>query len=807
MKKKSSILSLVFASILFARLCVSCFVASVYVANNEASSADLLLSNIVNDTYSEVLVSSAKKQDGSVIDNSFKEFQNSFNDLHYNTVARTWENTRIANSDYNVIIDNAVVFETSASLESDEYNLMRLRSIEPEHTWSDLAQVPNGVFVGAKTLKNMASIDHKSYKIGDTFNVFSGPKAVSLVIVGIFEDELKIENNNKWKTFGYYLDNVAYSAALFVSPETMDKLPAASITSTFTKASKHNGSKYLSLRNYCENNSLELKVNAKATATESKEIDKRFNYVHEYYSSNNKVALSVLIIIGMVINFAVVFLLLFKSINSFEFAKPSRDLLYAILAVAVPFVFAVASIFIFKNAIATLAPCVSLKLCNNVSLSLLCITTLLIIFEIFLLKIRTFKRLSGDGTNCIIGVDDEQEINKLLANKDPNAPKKVVICTLNPFATNSASSLRDMQIAKMFKKNNYDVTFITFDNVDYKSKKISEYGEQISLKRFSNPTFIKKLLNHFDLSSDVASYLTENYKDIDAIVLTTCINEYATKMIYNHFKKYGTKFYLIADEKFTLDEFGKPTMMSKVNVKLNNYFIDQFTNPDFKIICISSYLEEIFKKRNMETIRIPFVFDDDFFTEKEKTSHVTTNFLYAGIPFNKDALSVCLEGFGLLSEEEIGNIKINLIGVDDNWVQSNVSSTAYSKIKPSLICYGVSEHDVVIDVLSKTDFTFLLRDPEKVFAKAGFPTKVTESLFNKTPVITNITSDLNDYLVDGKNALIVPSFSDKDFAVTVKKAMKLNKTELMNMFNESYKTAREKLSLKAYEESFNEFIK
>ena len=46
---------------------------------------------------------------------------------------------------------------------------------------------------------------------------------------------------------------------------------------------------------------------------------------------------------------------------------------------------------------------------------------------------------------------------------------------------------------------------------------------------------------------------------------------------------------------------------------------------------------------------------------------------------------------------------------------------------------------------------------------AGFPTKFVESITCGVPVITNDTSDLNEYAVDGRNAIILhcESFTDK----------------------------------------------
>lgn len=57
--------------------------------------------------------------------------------------------------------------------------------------------------------------------------------------------------------------------------------------------------------------------------------------------------------------------------------------------------------------------------------------------------------------------------------------------------------------------------------------------------------------------------------------------------------------------------------------------------------------------------------------------------------------------------------------------------------------------------IRNSDYTILLRD-SKTSTNAGFPTKISESISLGVPVITNITSDIDFYIKDGKNGIIVP---------------------------------------------------
>ena len=61
--------------------------------------------------------------------------------------------------------------------------------------------------------------------------------------------------------------------------------------------------------------------------------------------------------------------------------------------------------------------------------------------------------------------------------------------------------------------------------------------------------------------------------------------------------------------------------------------------------------------------------------------------------------------------------------------------------------------------IMNSDFTILLRD-SKVSTNAGFPTKVSESLALGVPVLSNITSDLCNYIIDGKNGFVLKDPND-----------------------------------------------
>jgi glycosyltransferase involved in cell wall biosynthesis len=83
-------------------------------------------------------------------------------------------------------------------------------------------------------------------------------------------------------------------------------------------------------------------------------------------------------------------------------------------------------------------------------------------------------------------------------------------------------------------------------------------------------------------------------------------------------------------------------------------------------------------------------------------------------------------------------------------------------------------------LIREATFSVLLREP-RVFAQAGFPTKVPESLAVGTPVICNITSDLHEYVRDGIEGILCRDQTADAFAAAVERVLLLRTDQLRAM--------------------------
>lgn len=149
-----------------------------------------------------------------------------------------------------------------------------------------------------------------------------------------------------------------------------------------------------------------------------------------------------------------------------------------------------------------------------------------------------------------------------------------------------------------------------------------------------------------------------------------------------------------------------------------------------------------------------------------------------------------------------------MIGVTEQQLVNicGVSLATIEKLGDSLQCLGRMTREEVLNNLQEADFTVLLRQGELRYAKAGFPTKVVESLASATPVICNLTSDLNMYIHDMQNGIIVQECSASEFCKAVKKAMGLSPVQKEKMYGFARKTAEEYFDYEQYKTEIEKLL-
>jgi glycosyltransferase involved in cell wall biosynthesis len=187
------------------------------------------------------------------------------------------------------------------------------------------------------------------------------------------------------------------------------------------------------------------------------------------------------------------------------------------------------------------------------------------------------------------------------------------------------------------------------------------------------------------------------------------------------------------------------------------------------VIAISSFLAKYYGRSGCQVIRIPPLVDLDAEKWKapEGNESDSLRLIYAGTPANKDLLGNTIRGV-LLLRGCARKVELHLVGVTEKEA-SRLSGCALTPSEGStakVICHGRIAQNEVPGMLSRADFSVLLR-PDMKYAHAGFATKVAESLSAGIPTIANATSDIAEYVRDGREGFIVQGCSPEALAATL----------------------------------------
>lgn len=381
--------------------------------------------------------------------------------------------------------------------------------------------------------------------------------------------------------------------------------------------------------------------------------------------------------------------------------------------------------------------------------------------------------------------------------------KRALILTYNRYPEGDAGAVRQLAFAKLLLELQFEPLIIgmgpaignqvkSYKNIKYTSFRNSGNNFFIKVKNFIgykgklkkflkiNPTF--DLILTVDLPLNAMMYIEKYAKNNNITLLHDSVEWYSPEEF-----KWGR----LSPEYFRKD--------------LKNRF---FFKKPWKIIAISSYLQKYFESKGLDVIRIPVVLDiQDIDIEKKKVNDKTL-IVYAGSPGKKDCFEKIIDAICLLNENQLDALEIRIIGVTEESFRKNleISNEKWENLKKVINCIGRISRDKVLLNLKEADYTILIRNPELRYSKAGFPTKVPESLASGTPVICNLTSDLGLYLKDGFNAVLIDENNAECIANVLKKVILDTSFFRREMQQNAFNTALHFFDYKIYKEEIEKII-
>lgn len=233
------------------------------------------------------------------------------------------------------------------------------------------------------------------------------------------------------------------------------------------------------------------------------------------------------------------------------------------------------------------------------------------------------------------------------------------------------------------------------------------------------------------------------------------------------------------------------SLLYRIIKYLNTLYLQAYLYPKSDgVIAISTYLSAYYERKGCKVVRIPPLVADvptDMHTKAEESCIPTV--VYAGMPFAlngkkikkgsyKDRLDLTVEYFAALKLE----YRLMIYGItQEEYLRVIPQHRQLLQSNSDRIFFlGKAENILVKQSIAKADFTVFLRNANRT-TTAGFPTKFAESIRLGTPVITTNTSDLAQYLEEGKNGFFVQLEQPESVVEALQKILLLPRETILNM--------------------------
>ena len=231
-----------------------------------------------------------------------------------------------------------------------------------------------------------------------------------------------------------------------------------------------------------------------------------------------------------------------------------------------------------------------------------------------------------------------------------------------------------------------------------------------------------------------------------------------------------------------------------------------------RVIAISSYLYDYFQSKGCLVTNIPIIYNHNHndVIYDENTLNVALSkdlkIIYAGSHLLMDNIPLLIQAIALVPENVRMRIKFTIYGLSESRIKSCVSEDDWNTAKDSLHIMGRRANSEVVRAYAQTDFSVLLRDPSLRVNKAGFPSKVVESMRMGVPVICNYSSDLHKYLNHKENSIIVDNLDASVVATLLQELVEMPYLERDRISRNARQTIYDKLDTKLFEDNFKYIV-
>lgn len=362
----------------------------------------------------------------------------------------------------------------------------------------------------------------------------------------------------------------------------------------------------------------------------------------------------------------------------------------------------------------------------------------------------------------------------------------------------NAAAQRVVSNAKVLRDLGYDVIFVGLSPELQDNKKIESTKsifENFIFYNYKYPNsvleWIKYLsnINHIKrfIDSSTVAIIAYNYPGLALLKLIKYLKNKNVKIIADCTEWYqpsGNFIYVVLK-------------------KLDSYLRMQVAHKKVDaLIAISNYLEKYYKQFNVKVVNVPPLVDlemNKWEDLKNNSNGLPIKLIYCGSPgTGKDKLDFLINVINSLIEKHEIDVEFIIVGLTAN--EYNKKYNESYNLNRRIIFKGRLPHIEALKFIAIADFQIFLRD-NNLINNAGFPTKLVESISCGTPVITNQSSNISDFLVNGKNGYLLKEEEIEDYSTQLLEIFK-NERNISCMNKYCYQSR-----LFHYKNYKNEFIK
>lgn len=227
------------------------------------------------------------------------------------------------------------------------------------------------------------------------------------------------------------------------------------------------------------------------------------------------------------------------------------------------------------------------------------------------------------------------------------------------------------------------------------------------------------------------------------------------------------------------------------------------------LIVISDYLFKFYKDKIKNLILLPPLVDIsmnkwNFADNREDNDKITL--VYAGSPGigGKDRLDKIINALVEIRKKIMIPFVFNILGLTkEEYLKLFQGAYLPENSNEFIFFKGRVSHTEVLNEINKAEYVVFIRN-FNLTNMAGFPTKFVEAISCGTPVLSNSTSNIEQYLINGKTGFLLNTETKEETQQSLTHALTLTKGEIMEM--KQYCASTEMFNYKKYINSFQSFL-